>query len=288
MSVPSAAESYVDPAAIMAQSSAENFPVALRILRKGLRTHLMAIYGFARLVDDLGDEYEGDRSAALNWVEDQLDSLFAGAPRHPIFQRLVPLVEHFEVSRRPFDDLVAANRQDQRKFRYESREELLRYCSLSANPVGRLVLVVLGVDTPARRQLSDQVCSGLQILEHLQDVGEDARAGRIYLPAEDMNRFSCSEDDLVAQEASNRLRELVAFECRFARQLLLAGHPLVRSLRGSARLAISGFVAGGLAGVEAIEKADHEVLAEVRRAKKHRLFRMLLRTLLGFGPRGEE
>ncbi len=266
---------------VMARAAGENFPVALRLLPRGLRDHLEAIYGYARLVDNLGDEFPGDRTVALDWVDSELDALFSGSPRHAVFRRLEPLIHSFGVQRRPFDELLAANRLDQHKTRYETREELMDYCALSANPVGHMVLAVFESATPERIVASDAVCSGLQILEHLQDVGEDARAGRVYLPAEDMARFGCSIEDLSAPEAGTGLRELVAYESRFARELAEAGIPLVRSLKGYARLAISGFVAGGLAGLDAIEKAGFEVLGGVRRAGRSDLLRRFIPVYLG-------
>lgn len=281
-----AAETFADLDAVMAQAAAENFPVALRLLPGRLRDHLKAIYGYARLVDDFGDEYPGDRDAALDWVDSELDALFAGAPRHPVFRRLAPTVEGFCLSRRPFDQLLAANRLDQHKSSYRDRGELMEYCELSANPVGHMVLSVFESDTPDRRAASDAVCSGLQILEHLQDVAEDARAGRVYLPEDDMARFGCAIEDLSAPEAGTRLRRLVAYEAGFARDLIEAGLPLVRSLRGYARPAISGFVAGGLAGLDAIEKADFEVLGGVRRAGPSGVLRRFIPVYLGWGRRG--
>ena len=261
---------------IMDRATGENFPVAQRLLPAGIRRHLRAIYGFARLTDSLGDEYTGDRMVALEWLEGQLDGLFAGTPGHAVFRQLAPTVEGLGLSRAPFDDLVAANRMDQVKNRYADWAELLDYCALSANPVGRLVLAVFEADTEERLAASDAVCSGLQILEHLQDVGEDARAGRIYLPESDMERFGCTIDDLLAPVAGPDLRRLIACVERRAAGLLESGRPLVRSLKGYARLAVAGFVAGGLAGLEEVRAADYEVLGAVRQAGRIRFLRSLV------------
>ena len=269
-------ERFADTEAVMARASGENFPVALGVLPRRLRGHLKAIYGYARLVDNLGDEYPGDRSAALDWLEGQIDSLYEGSPRHPVFVRLAVTVNRYDIPRTPLDRLLEANRLDQTKTGYADWGELLEYCSLSANPVGHLVLAVLEAATPRRLTASDAVCSGLQVLEHLQDVGEDAAAGRIYLPAEDMARFGCTPEDLLAPTAGEPLRRLVAFECRRARELLAEGGGLVASLRGSGRLAISGFVAGGMAGLDAIEAAHFEVLGGTRTAGAGRLLRRLV------------
>ena len=264
-------ERQVDLEAVMARAAGENFPVALRLLPRAVRGHLRAIYGYARLVDNLGDEYPGDRAAALDWVEAQIDDLFADAPRHEAFVQLAPTVARFGLDREPFDQLLAANRLDQHKARYEDFDELLEYCTLSANPVGHLVLAVFEAATPERLVASDEVCSGLQVLEHLQDVAEDAASGRVYLPADDMERFGVTADDLHAPVAAAGLRGLVAYEASRARAMLESGRGLVASLKGSARLAVAGFVAGGLAGLDALEAAGFEVLGGTRKASSVRV-----------------
>ena len=266
-----AVERQVGLEAVMARAAGENFPVALRLLPRAVRGHLRAIYGYARLVDNLGDEYPGDRAAALDWVAAQLDDLFAGTPRHEAFVQLAPTVARFGLDREPFDQLLAANRLDQHKARYEDFDELLEYCVLSANPVGHLVLAVFEAATPERLVASDEVCSGLQVLEHLQDVAEDAAMGRVYLPADDMERFGVTADDLQAPVAAAGLRGLVAYEASRARAMLESGRGLVASLKGSARLAVAGFVAGGLAGLDALEAAGFEVLGGTRKASSARV-----------------
>ena len=265
----------------MARAAQENFPVALRVLPAHLRGHLRAVYGYARLTDNLGDEFPGDRAAALDWVEGQLDALFAGRPSHPVFRRLAPAVARHRLSRTPFDRLLAANRLDQHKKSCADWEELMDYCELSANPVGHLVLAIFESDTPDRLAASDAVCSGLQVLEHLQDVGEDARAGRIYLPADDLTRYGCAADDLLAPVAGPGLKKVVEIQAGRARTMLEKGRWLVGSLRGHARLAVSGFVAGGLAGLDAIEAAGYEVLGGTRKAGSVRLLRRYTPLYLG-------
>ena len=272
---------------VMAQAAHENFPVALRVLPDHLREHLRAVYGYARLVDQLGDEYPGDRSAALDWLERQLDALFAGAPSHPVFRQLVPTVVRFRLSRTPFDRLLAANRLDQNKKSYANWEELMEYCELSANPVGHLVLAIFEAPTADRLAASDAVCSGLQVLEHLQDVAEDARAGRVYLPVDDLERFGCSIEDLRAAAAGPSLRKVVEHQASRARLLLERGRWLAGSLKGYARLAISGYVAGGLSGLDALEAARYDVLVGTPKAGSVRLFRRYIPLYLGtFLPRG--
>jgi squalene synthase HpnC len=243
----------------------------------------MAIYGFARLVDDIGDEVEGDRMLLLDRAEEQLRLAFSGNATHPVFRELAPTITACRLDEQPFLNLIQANRQDQTVRRYETFEELRGYCRLSADPVGRLVLAVTGNLTPERVGWSDEVCTGLQLVEHWQDVGEDAGRGRIYLPQEDLRTFGVKESDLLASLATPELRRLVAFEVDQARGLLGAGRPLARSLKGRIRVAISGFAAGGLAALDAIEAAGFDVLARPVRGKKSRLLLHSLRLTVGMG-----
>ena len=135
---------------VMAMSGSENFPVASRLLGRKLRAHLIAIYGYARLVDELGDSADGDRLAALDWLEGELDAAFKGTATHPILIGLSETVRQCNLPRKPFIALIDANRMDQRVTRYVSWEQLAAYCELSANPVGEIVLGVFGEASPDR------------------------------------------------------------------------------------------------------------------------------------------
>jgi squalene synthase HpnC len=239
----------------------ENFPVALRLLPRGHREALHAVYGFARTVDELGDSYTGDRTAALHDVDADLDRLWSGRePQQPVLQRLRPVVENRRLPKQPFHDLVLANLQDQQVSRYERFEDLLGYCRLSADPVGRIVLAVFGVDDPETVRLSDRVCTALQLLEHWQDVAEDRRAGRVYLPQLDLRARGVPETDLDAPRASTALRGLVLFETERAAAMLDEGSAIVGRLDGWARISVAGFVAGGQATVGALRRTGGDVL----------------------------
>ena len=267
----SAAPLEQNAAELVARAQTENFPVALFVLSRAQRTHLMAIYGFARLADELGDSAQGDRLAQLDWLEADLDRAYGGAAQHPLLQRLTPSLQTLALPRAPFAALIEANRRDQRISRYPTWRALAEYCEYSANPVGRLVLHVFGAPTPERFALSDQVCTALQLAEHCQDVAEDFAAGRVYLPAEDLARFGASEADLARPSASPELREVLRFEVSRARGLLDSGSALVKTLTGRGRLAVAGFIAGGRAALDAIERADFDVLAEATKPRKRDL-----------------
>jgi squalene synthase HpnC len=247
--------------------------VALRCLPRALRRDLLALYGFARLADTLGDEAAGDRLAQLDALEAELALAFAGRARHPLLRGLEPTLRERALPREPFLALIEANRRDQRVTRYATFEELRGYCALSANPLGRLVLCLLGAATRENAALSDAICTALQIAEHLQDLREDLARGRIYLPAEDRARFGCDEAALALSPAPAPLRRLVAFEAQRARELLGQGEPLLARLRGAGRLAVAGFAAGGHAALDALARAQHDPSRGAPRARRRDLLR---------------
>ena len=303
-----AAVDAVDPGA--GRAAGENFPVALRVLPTSRRRYLMAVYGFARTADDIGDRAPPEqRPRLLDELEADLRRLYArrdhahgpgdnsgpggagaggragadaspggdGAePRSRVVRALGPAVTDCGIPMQPFLDLILANRQDQVVSRYQTFEDLLGYCRLSANPVGRIVLYVFGSFSQQRAELSDSICTALQLAEHWQDVAEDLRAGRIYLPAEDMGKFGCAQEDLAQASAPPQVRALISFETGRATALLDAGAPLIGTLRGAARAAVAGYVAGGRAALAAIAAADHDVLRATPRPRKRYLAAQLV------------
>ena len=270
--------------AVFDRASAENFSVASLALGSENRRHLLAIYGYARLVDQIGDAGAGDRLALLQVFADDLDRLFAGSePEHPVLRRLAPSVRELSLPRGPFQRLIEANRRDQVHAEYATFGELVGYCDLSANPVGELVLHVFGAATPERVALSDKVCTALQLAEHWQDVAEDHAAGRVYLPAEDLARFGVTRAELGAPPPSGALRDLIAFEVARARELLDDGARLLALLHGRARIAVAGYVGGGRAALNAIDAAGHDVLAGPPRATRRGRARATFSTYLRRG-----
>lgn len=269
---------------VLAKAAHENFPVGPGFLPGRLRRDLLAIYGYARFVDDIGDETQAsvsERLAMLDLVDADVTRALAGQPPSlPPVQALVEPVRAGRMTEEPLRRLVDANRLDQRVSAYQDFEELRHYCTLSADPVGRLVLSCVGMATPERVALSDQVCTGLQLIEHWQDVAEDHRRGRVYLPQDDMRRFGVTEADLALPHASPALRALLAFEAARAGKLLDAGVPLVASMRGAAKIAVAGFVAGGRAALHAITVADFDVLPGAPKPTKPRTAREAIGVLL--------
>jgi len=274
------------PAAVMARAGAENFPVASRVLPRRIREQLLAIYGFARLADELGDADDRgvggpqNKLAALDWLEGELGRAYAGEARHPLLVRLQDTLRECALPREAFQRLIEANRMDQRVTRYATWEQLLGYCRLSADPVGELVLGVFGRATPARVALARKICTALQLVEHWQDVAEDLGRGRIYLPAEDLERFGCGERELTQHRAGWRVRGLLAFEVARTRELLDGGAPLIDTLHGRERVAVAAFVGGGRAALAAIERAGYDVLRCPPRATRARRAVALVETLV--------
>jgi squalene synthase HpnC len=271
---------------VVANASGENFAVALRVLPATHRRHLTALYCFARLTDDLGDEAEGSENQAklrlqlLDELEADVRRIYDGqVPNAPALKTLADTVHECGVPAQPLLDLIQANRQDQQVTRYATFGELEQYCDLSANPVGRVVLYIFGAATDERIALSDRICTALQLAEHWQDVAEDLRdKGRIYLAADEMERFGVTEADLTEPTANQALRALLTFEVARARRMLDDGAPLVGMLHGWARLAVAGYVAGGRAALAAIEAQHYDVLKATARPRKQRLAAELVKT----------
>ena len=260
----------------------ENFPVAVRLLPRSHRGDLLALYRYARRVDDTGDEAVGDRLRLLDGLESQLDEVFAGGlPSDPAVAGLRPTIRNHGLSREPFAGLIEANRRDQYVTRYQTFDQLLDYCALSANPVGELVLGVFDVATTRHRYYSDRVCSALQVLEHCQDVVEDHAAGRVYLPADDMALFGVTEDELGGAAATRRLRALIALQVQRAVRMLDEGRELLRTVRGPARVAIAGYLGGGIATAEALAQARYDVVTRTPRPNRTTMIRESARLLTG-------
>ena len=246
---------------IDARSSGENFPVASLLAPREARPHLRAIYGFARLVDNLGDEAAGDRGALLDELERELDACYCGAPSTRIMARLQETIAACDLPREPFARLVEANRIDQRKSRYETWQEVRDYCTYSAEPVGRLVLGVYGrAGEPELVAMSDDVCTGLQLVNFLQDPPRDLALGRIYLPLEDLHRFGVAEQEL-GGPLSDRLVTLCRYEAARACILLRRGFALQDALGGRAGRSIALFSRGGLAALAALERSGWDVFS---------------------------
>ena len=261
---------------IEARAAGENFPVISLLSPRWARPHLRAIYGFARLVDNLGDEAAGDRDALLDELERELE----GPARTEIMRRVHVTVEARALSKEPFARLIEANRIDQVKSRYETWEEVREYCTYSADPVGRLVLGVYGQSGEAELlSMSDSICTGLQLVNFVQDPPRDLALGRVYLPQEDLRRFGVRAADL-AGPLTAPVTALLRFEGDRARSLLEAGLPLARVLGGRAGMSVALYARGGLAALDALEKASWDVFSGRPAPTRWTFARLALRELV--------
>jgi squalene synthase HpnC len=260
----------VELAEIAARAAGENFPVGSVLFPRGLRPHIRALYCYARLVDELGDAYEGDRLAALDELEGEVDAAFAGASTWPVLQNVEPTIREFDLPREPFLRLIEANRMDQRVSEYATWADVKHYCVHSADPCGRLVLGVLRrLDDAELVAASDSVCTGLQLVNFLQDVPRDLELGRIYLPADDRHAFG----DPPLDRPSDDLRALLRFEAARAEELLAAGEVLRARIGGRLGRAVALFARGGLAALDALDSAGWDVFSSRPRPSRGRLAR---------------
>ncbi|MBI5526415.1 MAG: squalene synthase HpnC [Deltaproteobacteria bacterium] len=231
----------------VARDHYENFPVMLSLFRLEVREALAAVYAFARTADDFADEpqFAAFREHLLDQWESQLDDCFAGKASHPVFIALGEAVRRFGLEIGPFRDLLSAFRQDCRKDHYDTVEDLLDYCRRSANPVGRIVLRVLGIDRPEFRVWSDDICTALQLANFWQDVSVDVRRGRLYLPLSDLERFAVRPEALLSGRPPPAFDDVVRFEVDRTRDLFRSGRPLVENTAFPEQLYFAGVWLGG-------------------------------------------
>ncbi len=281
----SSPNALISDEALRGFAARENFPVVHRLLPSRPREALIALYDFARLVDEIGDTVAGDRLALLDGLEGELKALGRGRAQHPVLRRLGPVMRAYGIPEALPARLIEANRRDQGRVDLRDRAALLRYCHLSADPVGELVLHVFARHDAPNVALSDAICSGLQIVEHCQDVAEDLRAGRIYLPREDREAAGCRPEDLSSTPASPSLRRLIEGQVRWARSLFAEGAPLLGRLGAMGRITVAGYLAGGLAACDALEDAGFDPNSSAVRPRKRRMTRHMTGLLLGWRPR---
>ena len=228
-----------------------------------LRPAVIAIYRFARAADDLADEGDaaaGERIAALDAFDAELDRIERGeTPPSAPFPALAAAVREHSLPLAPFHDLVSAFRQDVTVTRYANFDGVLDYCRRSANPVGRLLLALYGVQAPADLAASDAICTGLQLTNFWQDIAIDWKKDRVYLPQDDLRRFGVTEPQIAQGRVDEAWRALMKFEVARARGLLEAGRPLTRVLPWRLRLELSAIISGGLRILQRIDAVDGDV-----------------------------
>ncbi|MCA9713411.1 MAG: squalene synthase HpnC [Myxococcales bacterium] len=271
----------------LASAHYENFPVASRFVPAPLRPHVTAVYAFARTADDFADEprYEGRRVEALNEWEQLLERSYHEEAEHPVFIALRDTVRRHDIPITPFQCLLTGFRMDVGRRRYRTFDELRRYCSKSAEPVGRIVLEIHGYHDPGLHRFSDDLCAALQITNMLQDVGVDVVRGQHYLPDEDLVYFGVREQDLVAKRATPAFRELMAFSVARARSMFMRGKPLIRRVSAGLSMELEATWRGGVAILDRIEAVDYDVLRERPKLERLDVAGIAVRSLLSYGRR---
>ncbi|MEX0683129.1 MAG: squalene synthase HpnC [Dehalococcoidia bacterium] len=264
----------------IALGSYENFPVVSWLLPRSLRPHMYAVYAYCRGVDDLGDEAEGDRLALLDDWERELRACYDGEPADPRFIALEDTVRRFDIPIEPFLRLIEANRRDQSVARYATFDQLLDYCSYSANPVGHIVLYIFGYRDIERQRLSDATCTALQLTNFCQDVTVDFGMGRVYIPQEDLDRFNVSEDDLRERRVTPDFRRLIAFQVLRTREYFEEGLGLIGVVNGRLRTDLRLFTLGGVAVLDEIARCGHDVLTSRPQLTRRRKALLGLRGVL--------
>lgn len=250
----------------LASSHYENFPVGSRLVPKTKRRYVYAIYAFARIADDFADEQyeadlsEADRLAALTDWERQLDECLTGRASHPIFLALATAIHDLQLPSSPFRDLLSAFRQDVVKRRYSSFSEILDYCSRSANPIGRLVLLLFGYRESELHALSDRICTALQLINFWQDVPVDIAKDRIYLPLDEMAQFGVTEDDLRARRFTPAYASLLSYQVERTRRMLADGRLLPEGVSGRLRYELRLTWLGGMRILERIAAIGFDTL----------------------------
>ncbi len=267
----------------LARTHYENFSVATWFLPKKLRQDFLNVYAYCRISDDLGDEV-GDPTAALALLDQwqaELDACYEGTPRHPVFVALKETVRKFDIPKHEFSDLLIAFRQDQTVTRFETFNDVLAYCRYSANPVGHLVLYLCGYHDADRQQLSDYTCTALQLANFWQDVTVDYAKGRIYLPLEDLRRYSVTEEDVQRNRNTPEFREMMKFEVERAREWFDRGLPLVRKVDKELAVDLELFTRGGQEILNAIERQRFAVLGRRPVISKPRKLALVAQAALG-------
>jgi phytoene synthase len=244
----------------LARRHYENFPVASRLVPRDKRDALAAVYAFARYADDVADEpgVQARLEKLAAWRE-LLRESFAGRPQHPVFVALQDSAERFQLSLQNFENLLQAFESDVKVNRHQDFSSLLAYCSCSANPVGRLVLELFGHREQEFLALSDCICTALQLTNFWQDVARDLERDRIYLPLEDLVRFEYTLDDLRAERADGRWRELLKFEIARTRALFEQGKALPERVVPELRRQLRLTWLGGMSVLRKIEATDYDV-----------------------------
>jgi squalene synthase HpnC len=263
----------------------ENFSVASRLVPSSFRQHLANVYSFCRWADDLSDEIDTSEESLdlLHWWRKSLRLCYEGECRHPVFVALQDTIHQFRIPIEPFEKLIEAFCLDQKKFRYETDSEILDYCGGSANPVGRILLYMVGKHNDQTVPLSDSICSGLQIANFCQDVRRDVDLGRVYLPKTYWTKHGLTETMILNGEGREQLRSALKEWAMFSRGMLIDGLPLVSLVPVWLARDLQLFVRGGLYLLDELARNDYDSWTKPIEVSKVAKLKLILRAW--FSPR---
>lgn len=279
--LPSIAEAFTH-CEQLARAHYENFPVGSLLIPKAKRQHVYSIYAFARTADDFADEGECEPVIRLRQLDEwqaQLNACYEGRATHPIFIALAHTVKELQLEKSLLSDLLSAFKQDVTKRRYANFSEVLDYCTRSANPVGRLILRLFDYRDAQLDELSDAICTALQLANFWQDLAVDILKDRVYLPENEMAAAGITAQDLRAREASPALRQLLKFQVARTRELFERGKPLPDLVSGRLALELRLTWHGGMRILELIEAGAFDTLAQRPKLNTADKFRLLMRAL---------
>lgn len=248
----------------------ENFHVVTFLLPRRLHQDFYNVYAYCRWADDLGDEIGNPAESLrlLAWWRRELEAMYAGQVRHPVFVALEGTVRKYDLPMRPFSDLISAFEQDQVVTRYHNWTELFAYCRCSANPVGRLVMRLCGYADEERDRLSDATCTALQLANFWQDVTVDYEKNRVYLPLDLLTKHGCSVSDIAMRNFTPAFQAAMREAVGVARRLFLEGLPLVQMVDRRLAFDLDLFSRGGLRVLSRIERQKYNVLAKRPKVSK--------------------
>ncbi len=261
----------------------ENFPVASRFIPFDKRRYIAAIYAFARTADDFADESgytTAERIESLHQWEERLDQCYDGSSSHPVFVALAETAERFQIPKELFQNLLTAFRSDVTTNRYESFEQVLEYCSSSANPIGRLVLLLFNYRSELMLMHSDNICTALQLTNFWQDLSIDIARDRLYLPREDLEHFGVREEDVLRKKTSTEFRKLLSYEVARTERLFREGKPLLEEVGKDLRFELKLTWNGGMNILHKIKSQGFDVFRRRPHLSSLDKLRLFLRTLL--------
>ena len=241
------------------KKSYENFPLWSSIYLKKFMPHLASIYHFCRTVDNLSDLKKDLAFKELNKIEEALNYCYEDKlDEESIFFNLKITINRFNLPKEDFQKLIQSNYQDLKKNRYKDFDELIDYCKLSANPVGSMVLRIFGEYSNNNLFLSDQICTGLQLINFVQDINRDSKLNRIYIPMDELSKFGVSEEDILCGKSNQELINMIKFQCDRSKNIINSGKTLVSNLPGPKKIPISLFIQSGNLVLKKIEKINYK------------------------------